>query len=226
MDAEETKRFKAKQLRYKKAIAADMNIDSIKEKLWEIQGECADVQWCFEDDDNSLLNALCGDEEDEWEFKMMFTDLSAECEQMLDDLDEEWIPDCFDTFFCVVSRGSLAGWDTYEGDYFGLSGSYEEEMAREESSKRLMHMTKKDLLEAAQRCFRIAQMYMGLMHRYDCLKGALDILRDENTGYLQMVQQINQKYEAAEKDQFRGWHENVKEFNNLLDEMPQVAWLY
>lgn len=225
MDAEETKRFKAKQLRYRKAIAMDMNIDSIKEKLWDIQGECGDVKWCFEDD-NSLLNALCGDEEEEWEFKMMFADLCAECEQMLNDIEEEWIPECFNDFFAAIDGRKLMGWDEYEGDYFGLSDGYEERIAREESSKRLMRMTKKDLLEAAYRCFRIAQMYLGLMHRYDCLKSALDILKDENTGYLQMVKQIEQKYEAAEKDHFYRWYESTKEFDNLLDEMPQVAWLY
>lgn len=225
-DSEETKRVKARQLRYKKAVARDLNLESIKITLWDIREECDNVKYYFEDDDDdSLLNALCGDEEQEWEFKMMFSDLCAECERMSADLEEEYIPECFDTFFGTISSGRMLGWDDYEEDYIGLCDSYEDREARQENQKRLMRMTKAELIEAARVCFRIAQAYMGLMHRYDCLKGALDILRDENTGYLQLAKQIEEKYEAAERDYFHSWYESTREFDRLLAEMPQTAWL-
>ena len=227
VDAAETKRTKAKQLRYKKAIAKEMNIDTIQEKLWEIQSDCTDVAWYFdsEDGDDSLLNALAGDEEQEWEMKVMFADLCAEVEQMLDDIEEEYITTHFNDFFAAVDGRQLLGWDSYEGDYFGLSDSYEEKLARQEADKRLERLTKKELLDAAHQCFRIAQMYMGLMHRYDCMKSALDILKDENTGYLQMVKQIEEKYEAAERDGFFDWYDSTKEFEALIQQLPQQAWL-
>ena len=38
VDAEETKRFKAKQLRYKKPIVMGLNLDAITQDLWDIQG--------------------------------------------------------------------------------------------------------------------------------------------------------------------------------------------
>lgn len=226
VDAEETKREKARQLRYKKAIAKEFNLESIKDTLCDIQGECDNVKYYFEcDDDDTLLNALCGDEEQEWEFKMMFADLCAECEQMWTDLEEEYIPEYFDTFFGAVSSGQMLGWDEYEGDYFGLFDGYEDRLAKEENRKRMLRKTKQEIIEAACVCFRIAQAYMGLMRRYDCLKGALDILRDENTGFLQMVKQIEEKYEAAEKDGFYGWYESTREFDRLVENMPQIAWL-
>lgn len=223
---EKAKREKAKQLRYKKAIAKDFNLESIKDSLWDIQGECDNVKYYFEcDDDETLLNALCGDEEQEWEFRMMFSDLCVECEQMWTDLEEECVPECFDTFFGAISSGEMMGWDDYEGDYFGLHSSYEEKSAKAENQKRMLRMMKQEIIEAACVCFRIAQAYMGLLRRYDCLKGALDILRDENTGFLQIVKQIEEKYEAAEKDGFYGWHESTREFNRLVESMPQIAWL-
>lgn len=226
VDAEETKREKARQLRYKKAIAKEFNLESIKETLCDIQEECDDVKYYFEsDDDDTLLNALCGDEEQEWEFKMMFADLCAECEQMWMDLDEGCIPECFDTFFGAVNSGKMMGWDEYEGDYFGLYGDYEDEIAKKENKKRMLRMTKQEIIEAACLCFKVAQAYMGLMRRYDCLKAALDILRDENTGFLQMVKQIEEKYEAAEKEGFYSWYKSTKEFDVLLENMPQIAWL-
>lgn len=38
-DAEETKRLKAKNLRYKKPIVRDLNLDKIQEDLWNIMEE-------------------------------------------------------------------------------------------------------------------------------------------------------------------------------------------
>ena len=226
VDAEETKRQKARNLRYKKAIARDFNLESIRNTLCDIQEECDNVKYYFYDnDDDTLLNALCGDEEQEYEFKMMFADLCAECDQMWTDMNEEYIPEYFDTFFGAVDSGQMLGWDEYEGDYIGLHDSYEDKLAREENQKRLLRMTKPEIIEAASICFRIAQAYIGLMHRYDCLKGALDILRDKNTGFLQLVKQIEEKYEAAAKDNFCGWKPGTNEFDSLLENMPQEAWI-
>ena len=77
-------------------------------------------------------------------------------------------------------------------------------------------------------CFRIVQAYMGLMRRYDCLKAALDILRDENTGFLQMTKQIEEAYENAEVKSCGftyQWDGTVKELDMLLRNMPQEVWL-
>lgn len=79
IDAMETKRQKAKLLRYKKPIVKDLNLQSIYEELWDIQEECENVHWYFETDDETLINALDGNEDEAFEFKMMFGDLCAEC---------------------------------------------------------------------------------------------------------------------------------------------------
>lgn len=229
VDADETKRQKARSLRYRKAIAKDINFDRIQEDLWEIQEECDNVRYYFEEDDETLLNALDGDEDEESEFRMMFCDLSAECEQMQEDLQTEYVPDCFDDFFVAVGKGEeLLGWDSYEGDYFGLGYAWEEKEAQKESRKRLLRLTKEQIIEAAQDCFSVFRAYIGLRHRYDCLKSAMDILKDENTGYRQMVRQINEAYEKAERDThgFRyDWGESAEEFDGLISSMPDMAWI-
>lgn len=81
MNAEETKRWKAKQLRYKKPIVRDLNLDKIREDLWNIMEECENIRWYTDSDDgnDSLINALDGDEDEAYEFKMAFADLCAEC---------------------------------------------------------------------------------------------------------------------------------------------------
>lgn len=231
VDAVETKRIKAKNLRYKKPIAKGLTFDAIREALWEIMDSCADVKYYVEENDETLINALNGDEDDAFEFKMMFADLIAECEQMDEDLQNEYIPEYFDLFFVAVNKGGeMLGYDMYEQDYFGLS-SFGGELANEEAAKKMKRLTKDQLIETAQVCFRVYQSFMGLQYRYDCIKAALDILRDENTGYLQMVKQIEEAYAKADEETggfrwtFRAGPA-LKELECLIDNMPQEAWVW
>ena len=230
VDAEETKRKKARNMRYKKPIVKDLNLMNIKEKLWDIQEECENVHWFFDTDEETLINALDGNEDEAYEFKMMFADLCAECTRMSEDLEEEWVPECFDIFFVAAgagkSYGGLLGYDNYEQDYFGLC--YEDAYAEDESKKILKRITKDDLIAAIRQCFKIYQSFIALSYRYDCLKATMDILRDKNTGYLQMTKQIEEVYEKADKETIGfsyDYGESVRELDRILANMPQEAWV-
>lgn len=228
-NAEETKRIKAMNLRYKKPIAKGLNLDDIKNSLWDISEACGDVRYYIDSDDETLLNALDGDEDDAYEFKMMFSELSAECEQMQYDLDNEYVPEYFDLFFAAVNKcGEMLGYDTYEGDYYGLD-SFESRLANEEAAKKIKVLTKDQLIETIQYCFGIYQAYIGLTYRYDCIKAAMDILRDENTGYLKMVKKIEELYEKTDEETegFRYcWNgSTLKKLDRLLENVPQEAWI-
>ena len=59
MTAEEMKQKKAKALRYKKPIMEYMNLDSIRESVYEMGELISDVQWFCDDEDN-VVNALDG----------------------------------------------------------------------------------------------------------------------------------------------------------------------
>ena len=84
VNAEETKRFKAMHLRYKKPMVKNLNLEGITQDLWDIQEECENIRWYTDSEDggDSLINALDGDEDEAYEFKMAFADLCAECEMM------------------------------------------------------------------------------------------------------------------------------------------------
>lgn len=105
---------------------------------------------------------------------------------------EQWVPECFDIFFVSAGAaddfGGLLGFDSYEQDYFGISPY--ESFAEDEAKKKLMRMTKEDLITSARQCFKVYQAYIGLRHRYDCLKSAMDILKDKNTGYIKTIKEI------------------------------------
>lgn len=227
VDASETKRRKARELRYRKAMVKNINLYTIKDELYDITGECEEVKWYFDSDDDTLINALDGDDDEAYEFKMMFADLCAECEKMREDIENEYIPECFDDFFVSIgagaSGGGLLGWDNYEQDYYGFQTH--DSFAERESSKRLMRLSKEQMLQAANICFKIYHSYVGLRHRYDCLKAAIDILRDQNTGYLQIVKQIEEVYEKANEARFYEYDQPTRDLNRLVNNMPDTAWI-
>ena len=97
--------------------------------------------------------------------------------------------------------------------------------AEDEAKKVLKRMTKDDLIAAARQCFRIYYSYISLRYRYDCLKNSMDILRDQNTGYLQTVKEIEELYLKAEQEEFRDWKPNTRKFENYLNSLPNDAWI-
>lgn len=111
-----------------------------------------------------------------------------------------------------------------KGDYFGLQ-KYEDSVAEEESVKKLKQMTKDNLIISAKQCFKIYHSYLGLRHRHDCLKGAMDILKSENTDYLKQVKAIEEAYMEADKVNFLEWEKATRSFDRLISCLPQTAWL-
>ena len=100
--AEEMRREKARNLRYKKAIHADLNIESITTTLYEMWESTSDILYWCTDDGSTQLNELIGDEEETYELRMAFSTLEGDCQQMLEDLDNEWVPEFFDDFFGAI----------------------------------------------------------------------------------------------------------------------------
>ena len=229
MTAEEKKQYKAKQLRYKKTIASNMNYQFLVDELDEMGEAITDVQWFCEDEDN-LVNALDGDDDEAYEFKMAFADLAAELERFSKDLHNEYIPDCFDDLFPACGTdyfGGFAGWDSYEQDYFGLM-PYQYEWAEKEAEKRILRLTKKELLEAVGACLRVFSSYMALRYRYDCLKASLDILRGQNMELIKLFKAIEEQYDKAEAESNHFeyiYHKEVYELDRMLDQVPQEFWI-
>ena len=227
-DFEETKRTKARNLRYKKAIAKHMNLDYINYTLGEIEEVCDNVRWYEDMDDDSLINALDGNEDEAFEFRMEFADLCAECERLTDDIngvfgyDRHKTEDIFNAFFAAANRDDdLLGWDSFEQDYFPVEYK---DFAKDEAGKRLMRMTKEEIINHAGLAYNIALNFMSLQSRYDNLKSALDMLRDKNTGHIQVVKKIEELYEQIEHHPIYGIS-NDYEFDRYTKALPQEAWI-
>lgn len=222
---------KARNLRYRKPIVRDLNLYKIQEDLQEIMEACAGAHWyCDSPDGNdTLLNALGNDESEALEFRTAFSTLEADAMRMQEDLENEYVPECFDLFFAGIGAasvgGGMLGYDEFEGDYFGL-GAYETSLAEDTAAQKLKRMTKEQLLDAAGVCFREAMAYIGIRNRYDNLEAAMDILRQENTALLDQIRAIDDAYNRAAEADFESlWGEDAKKFDSMLASLPDRVWI-
>lgn len=230
----EAKAYRARNLRYKRPALASLGYDSLITELWEIREACSDIHWFIDDGDETLLNALNGDEDEEWEFRMAFSDLEAKADQLDDMLNEwrSWDEDEFGRTYndCTVdligNQYKTIGYDMHEEDYFALS-SYEQDIAYTEAGKRFMRKTKAEMLSTIGQCFGILIAFLDLRQQYDYLKATFDILRDENTSMLKTIKEIEKAYEemqAAEPWTGTG-KEAIKRFDRLLESLPDRTWV-
>lgn len=230
------KKEKAKALRYTHAIVRDLNLDTISSNLYEMQESCENARWSLlemRDDELSAVLEESDDEEIE-EFKTAFLVLEADCERLISNMQDMDIPKCFDDLFCTVggseSGGGLLGYDSYEGDFFGLD-CFEENLAREESQKRLERMPKRDLIYATTKCFQLCMAYVGLKSRYDYLKASMDVLAGNKAGILKAVRQVNEIYDKlAEMETNDSAVESEKvamrhKFEIFAATLPDSAWV-
>ena len=232
----EIKANRTRNLRYKRPALASMGFDTMIAELDEIEEACSDVHWFTDQDDETLINALDGDEE-AWEFKLAFADLEAKADQLRRAMEENWgypAPFYQTSFYqrynyCTVAlvgnRYRIIGWDSDEEDYMSLT-RYEEELAETEAGKWLMRLTKKDMISTIGQSVGTLIAFLDLRQSYDYLKATFDILRDENTSMLQQVKEIEAAYEEACCTDW--WHrkrEAVDKFDQLLAALPDRAWL-
>lgn len=156
----EMKQWKAQNLRYKKAVLSSFGWEAITDELYNIGNECSDIQWLI-DCDHSLLDALDGDSDEEYEFKMMFADLSANVEQLQETFHYNYITEYFDDFLVSIlgNRYNTIGYDTFEEDYYSLT-QYQSELAQGESGKRIMRLTKDQMLSVCGQCWGVVLSFL------------------------------------------------------------------
>lgn len=227
---ESGKAYRARNLRYKRAALASMGFDHIWDELGEIRETCDTIHWWTDQDDETLLNALDGDDEDVWEFKMAFSHLEALADRLFEAIYELRREDNFSQTYddCTVAlignRYLTIGYDGFEEDYYALTG-YESDLAQTEAGKRLMRKTKAEIISTVGQCLGILIAFLDLRQQYDYLKAAFDILRDENTSMLQQIKAIDAAYEAMVTADWVDRPALEKSFDRLLAALPDRAWV-
>jgi len=228
---DQSKAERARNLRYKRAALESMSFDHILDELGEIQEACENIHYWADQDDETLLNALDGDEDDVWEFKMAFSDLEGSADQLAEVLHEacryeDDISQTFDdcTVALIGNRFKVLGFDSYEEDYYALCG-YDERLAQTECGKRLMRRTKAEIISTIGQCLGILVAFLDLRQRYDYLKATFDILRDENTAMLQQIKAIEAAYLEMSTADWTKRQELEKKFDRMLANLPNRIWV-
>lgn len=215
---------KARNMRYKRAALASLDWDGIWREMDDIREECDGVRW-YDDNEDSLVEALDGDEEEAYEFRMAFADLCAKIEEfdrVVNGDGWEDIGDYFDD--CIVSlignRYNCIGYDSYEEDYYALS-RYEAGLAQTESGKRVTRWTKQEMLAKIGQCLGVLIAFLDIRQRYDYLSGAMSILRGQNHAIIDAVKQIEAAYEAYIEDPWR----NETALDKIVEALPERLWI-
>lgn len=219
-----SKAERSRALRYKKGALATMGWQSIMTELEEISEACDEVSY-FMGSEEDLIEAFDGNDEEAWEFRFSFSDLSAKCSELYEAMYEFGDQDDFDdcTVALVGNRYEMVGFDSMEEDYYSLC-QYESELSVTEAGKRLMRKTKAEMISSIGQAVGTLMAFLDLRERYDYLRATIDILRDENHSVLQQIKQIEELYEKASADRY-GWTKESRLFDNMLETLPDRMWV-
>ena len=215
--------YKAKQVRYRRAALALVQRNHICDELYEIAEECSTLEWSIEDDD-TLIDIFDGDTDEIYEFRFAFSALSNKCELLHEQLCNYEVTEHFDDFF-VGALGkpyAMVGYDSFEEDYFGLC-SWDAELAQSASGKRLMKLTKENLISIAGQCVGVMMCFLDIQHSYDCLKSVFDLLKDERSELIANVMTVDDMYEKMQENPYD--YTLQGQFNSLTLMLPERVWV-
>lgn len=228
----DVKKKKAREERMRKPLHKELNYDSICmwfDDAWEL---CSEVAYANDDYEN-LVDALDGDDEEAYEFRMCFGNLEADFDRFAEQLRDEQISKYFDLFLAAESDDELCGWDSYDEDYLPID-TYLIKYAREDIREKLKRLTKDEMITVAGQCFGIVLSYLSIRTRFDSLKSTMDILREKNSVVLKAVRDIQRLYDDAWKkyldypygrDEEFMKREFWKEFDKVTAYLPQEAFI-
>ena len=128
------------------------------------------------------------------------------------------------------------GYDVYERDVFSLDG-YAPEYATEQAKKRLMTLTKKDMVDLIGDSVSIMLRFQAFYVRYQLMTQTFERIRGMNMETLNLMKDINEQYEALaaelEKNKrygIRGIYDAkasaaAQRFDSLLEKLPDRFWV-
>lgn len=213
---------RAKTLRYKRPALASMGFEMLQNELYEISEKCSEIHWWTDTDDETLVAAMDGDEDDAWEFRLAFSELDTACERLYQAIQENCIDaatfdDC--TVALIGNQYNLVGFDSYVEDYFALA-AYDTKLAATDAGKRVLRMTKPDMISTIGQCFGILIAFLDVRQRFDYLSATFDILRGRNNAVIDTVKQIEKLYEKS----CDNWLDCEK-FDALVNTLPSELWV-
>ena len=225
-------RQRARALRYKRPALATLGWETITSEIQDIIDACEEIRW-IEDSSDVTQEVMYGDEDEGCGYQLDFSQLAGDAERlqsaMYDAFGEEsedgntTFDDC--TVALLGNRFECIGFDSLENDYFGLT-RYEADAAQKESAKRVMRMTKAEMISTIGQNLGLLLAFYDLRQRYDYAKAALATATEHNMETLRAVKAIEDAYEEWANEEFnsrygKAWDRLEKAANDL----PDVFWI-
>lgn len=219
-----SKAEKARNLAYRKPLVKELCFDYIRDRVDEILEKCQDVRY-ISDSDNELIALAFDDDDEEYQFKMMFSDLEGDAERLSETFYgyDSLVPEHFDDWFCSMHSGNqfggYMGYDSYEEDFVSLEYDW---LIEKDSEERISKLTKPKIIDCARQCFQIFISWQSIETRYNCLESAINVILDKSTTNLKNIKGILEKYERMMKDYST---ENVRDFERAANSLPEEVWV-
>ncbi len=224
-------RQRAKALRYKRPALASLGWYTITQEIQDIIDACEEIRW-IEDSSDVTQEVLSGDEDEGCGYLMDFAQLAGDAERlqsaMWDAFGEESedgntsFDDC--TVALLGNRFECIGFDSMENDYFGLT-RYESDAAQKESAKRVMRMTKAEMISTIGQNLGLLIAFYDLRQRYDYAKAALATATEHNMETLRAVKAIEDAYKAWCDDGCSKYSRSADRLERAANDLPEVFWI-
>ena len=182
---------------WKKSMLQHLNLGDITETLYEIF-ENGDM-YGYEDDEAGYYQ----------EYKEQFDELSFGANSLLNalqeyDLSEHWD----DMTVCLLGQTTtVLGYDSVEMDYYHMADPYCEDLAVQEAQKRLMRLTKEELIRTFRSVMVVLTSFFDIKAAHDCLTS--------------IVQELNERAAIME----RAFKKAGMDDNAPLPALPMRSWV-
>ena len=142
-----------------KSILQDLTYSDICQYLYEIS------------ENGDMYGYDAGESGYELEYKALFDELSAGANTLLETLTACMLPNCWDdmTVALLGYQQAVLGYDEIYTDYFAMLNPYEENLAIQEAEKRLLRMTKQELIHGFRQVLTTLLLFWDLKTAHDCL---------------------------------------------------------
>ena len=127
-------------------------------------------------------------------------------------IDDRLYDDC--TCALIGNRYSMVGYDSMEEDYYALC-EYEERLAQTEAGRRLMRLTKADMIATIGQCVGVAMAYQDLRLQFEYAKAAMDVQMGINLDLLKVATGISEAYDG----------EDWRTLERLAAQLPERTWV-
>ena len=194
---------------WKKSMLKKLNLYDIRDQLQEIY-ENGDMYGYDYGDIEGYYN----------EYKEQFDDLAALAYNLDEAMTEYDVEEHWDdmTVALMGQIYNVLGYDYQELDYFHLMNTFEEDLAQGEAVKRILQMTKKDMLMLFRKVMCTVVLFYDIKAAHDCLTSIVEELDERAAIMKRKDDMVNQLYEDLTG-------KNAEQFDEIAKNMPQRMWV-